>query len=87
MTATETSYVRQYIENRLLELGASRQSKPRETILIRAGMYCGQRFQRDGFEAIWFVEENQIKFRGPDGSVVETQAASDVGPMDQKVAA
>ena len=34
----------------------------RETLLIRHGNYCGRRFEADGAYAIWFLEEDQIKF-------------------------
>ena len=34
----------------------------RESILIRKGSYCGRRFEADGAYAIWFLEEDQVKF-------------------------
>ncbi|MGI8980603.1 MAG: hypothetical protein ACR2FY_15350 [Pirellulaceae bacterium] len=34
----------------------------RESILIRNGSYCGRRFEADGAYAIWFLEEDEIKF-------------------------
>lgn len=43
-----------------------------ETILIRDGHYCGRRFQGDELQAIWFVEENELKFYGVDGTVVRS---------------
>jgi hypothetical protein len=42
----------------------------RETILIRNGCYCGRRFEVAEGHAIWFCEENQIKFYGPNGNVI-----------------
>ena len=34
----------------------------REAILIRKGAYCGRRFEADGAYAIWFLEEDEVKF-------------------------
>ena len=33
-----------------------------ESILIRKGSYCGRRFEADGAFAIWFLEEDEVKF-------------------------
>ncbi len=43
----------------------------REGILIRDGFYCGRRFEADGMQAIWFVEENQVKIFDREGGVVQ----------------
>ena len=32
-----------------------------ESILIRDGYYCGRRFRLGELEAIWFVDEDQLK--------------------------
>ncbi|MEQ8788089.1 MAG: hypothetical protein RIC55_17405 [Pirellulaceae bacterium] len=70
MTHSEQMHeVRTIVENTLLELGAGADSEPLESILIRNGYYCGRRFDRDGIQAVWFIEENEIKFYGKDGSV------------------
>ncbi len=42
----------------------------RETVLIAEGMYRGRRFIADGFDAVWFFEERQIKVRNATGDVV-----------------
>jgi hypothetical protein len=34
----------------------------RESILIRKGSYCGRRFEAEGAYAIWFLEEDEVKF-------------------------
>ncbi|MCA9186671.1 MAG: hypothetical protein R3E01_28295 [Pirellulaceae bacterium] len=41
----------------------------RETLLIREGTFCGHRFQLGDLQAVWFVEEDQIKFYGEDGTI------------------
>ena len=46
----------------------------RETILVCDGAYCGRRFETSGGHAVWFVEENQVKFYRPDGAVSEVVA-------------
>ena len=48
------------------------QDEIRETILIRNGYYCGRRFSTTGSEAVWFLEEDQIKVYSTDGRVVQT---------------
>lgn len=42
-----------------------------ESILIKAGNYCGRRFVASGGHAIWFVEENQIKLYSADGKLLQ----------------
>ena len=34
----------------------------RESILIRKGSYFGRRFEAEGAYAIWFLEEDEVKF-------------------------
>jgi hypothetical protein len=34
----------------------------RESILIRKGSYCGRRFEAEGAYAVWFLEEDEVKF-------------------------
>ena len=46
-----------------------------ETILIREGFYCGRSFVCDGLRAVWFVEENVLKFFNRDNSLLFTQPA------------
>ena len=41
-----------------------------ESLLIRSGTYCGHRFEKDGFRAVWFIEEEQIKLYGKDGQLL-----------------
>jgi hypothetical protein len=64
-----TDQVRQTIRRTLAEFGAPTDAEMRETILIRDGLYCGRRFDCDGMQAIWFIEEDELKFYGLDGTV------------------
>jgi hypothetical protein len=51
-----------------------------ETILIRNGFYCGRRFATAAAHAIWFCEENQLKFYGEQGTVLHV-----IQHVDQQV--
>ena len=64
------------------ELGADAAEPPRQTILVRDGYYCGYRFTGEAHQAVWFVEEDQVKFYGPDGSLlcVLTAVAAQADP-------
>lgn len=66
----EPRTIRQSIRESLWALGASPTAAMTESLLIRDGVYCGQRFQNDGYEAVWFIEENQVKFYGRSGGVL-----------------
>ena len=52
-----------------------------ETILIRNGFYCGRRFATAAAHAIWFCEENQLKFYGEQGTVLRV-----IQSVDKQVA-
>lgn len=49
-----------------------------ESILLRDSAYCGRRFAAGGRQAIWFVEENQVKFYSASGSVTDVLSASEL---------
>lgn len=55
-----------------------------ESLLIRGGYFCGRRFEMDGFSAIWFVEERQLKVYDPDGQLLHADC---IGGAQQRVAA
>jgi hypothetical protein len=59
-----TELVRQLILKSFGELNVEDEEGLHETILIRGGFYCGRRFKIECHEAIWFIEEKQIKFYG-----------------------
>ncbi len=73
-----TEEIRQHARRRLEGLGADPHAELVETILIRDGYYCGRRFACDGFNAVWFVEENQVKFQHRDGRVMTTCSVGDL---------
>lgn len=59
------------------ELGVGAEQRITESILIRHDYYCGRRFEASGVEAIWFIEENELKFYAQDGALVRVCAASE----------
>lgn len=62
--------IRSAIASELLALGAGDVADLRETILIRDGVFCGRKFQCQGYSVVWFMEENEIKFFGPTGQLL-----------------
>ncbi|RMF39556.1 MAG: hypothetical protein D6753_13580 [Planctomycetota bacterium] len=69
--------VREAVRSQLRDLGAENVEAMRETMLIRNGMYCGRRFQCGTYQAIWFIEEDELKLFGPCGDVLRTLSASE----------
>jgi hypothetical protein len=65
MTATPVERVRQAICSRLARLSNHSIASLHETILIRNGLYCGRKFQAEGYEVVWFIEEDEIKLFDP----------------------
>ncbi len=66
--------IRSLIRETFHRYGAAADSPVHEAMLIRNGFFCGRRFMSDGFHAVWFVEENEIKFYGRDGGILEVLA-------------
>ena len=64
-----TDTVRQLVTETFAELGVPQPDQMQESILIRDGSYCGRRFQAIDASAVWFVEEDQVKFYQADGTV------------------
>jgi hypothetical protein len=71
-----TETVRQLVADTFAELGLNDADEVRETILIRGGAYCGRRFETSEAHAVWFVEENQLKFYCSDGSLARVVVPS-----------
>ncbi len=63
--------IRSLIREKLIQLGGTAELPPRETMLIRDGYFCGRRFTNEGLQAVWFIEENEVKFYDRDGAIVE----------------
>lgn len=74
--------VRSLIHAKFQGFGGPAEVTPDEALLIRNGYYCGRRFHCDGLQAVWFVEESEIKFYDRDGAILEViEWMPEVGPM------
>ena len=82
-----TAAVRQRVAQTFAELGLSCEDEFRESLLIRGGAYCGRRFDAPAGHAIWFVEEDQIKFYGADGKLAEVVPAAAPEQLPELMAA
>lgn len=69
--------VRRAVRGTFVELGADVGVQMSEHILVRNDAYCGRRFFTDRLQAIWFVEEGQIKIHASDGSVARVMSVED----------
>lgn len=58
-----------------------------ESVLIRDGFYCGRRFISDSIRAVWFAEDNVIKFYGKDGAFLMSHRADDSPRRERRQAA
>jgi hypothetical protein len=67
----EVHTIRELVRQTFCELGSVSNLAPRETLLIRHGRYCGHHFQHDALRAVWFAEENEVKFYGTDGRLIK----------------
>ena len=73
--------VRQTVRSTFVELGADAGCQLSEHILVRNDVYCGRRFFADGLQAIWFVEEDQIKIHAKDGTVARVMSVEDAARL------
>ena len=71
--------VRTLVQSEFHRMGSEKEPILTETILIRDGVYCGRRFHAEGLEAIWFVEEGQIKFFGSSGAFSHVTSLAEAG--------
>ena len=80
--------IRSLIRQTFTEFGGVLERMPREAMLIRDGFFCGRRFEADGMQAVWFNEENEIKFFDRSGAIVRVVAlTTDNLPSEQRKAA
>jgi hypothetical protein len=63
--------VRQQIRATLADMGCQT-AELQEAILVRGGMYCGRRFVCPGGSAVWFIEEEQVKYYNAAGALKMT---------------
>ena len=73
---SQISSIRERIHRFYSDLGMPFPVAPNESILLNDGYYCGRRFEYDGLNAIWFIEENEIKFYDRDGTLLQAESTS-----------
>jgi hypothetical protein len=80
--------IRSLICRTFAEFGGPSDRMPRETVLIRDGFFCGRRFETDGLHAVWFTEENELKFYDRTSAVVRVIDLDtvDLSPQQRKAA-
>lgn len=74
-TATPVEKIRMAIAEQLCSFGVQEISTMQEAILIRGGLFCGRKFQCEGYEVVWFLEEDEIKFFSPCGDMLRSASA------------
>lgn len=79
--------IRHFVQVTLEQLAGTSHATLRESILVRDGQYCGRRFLLDSLQAVWFLEENELKFYGKDGAVLKVLAADGVPTRHRRAAA
>jgi hypothetical protein len=65
----QTKEVREHVHQVFLQHGVDKDALIEEAILIRDGFYCGRCFECESLQAIWFVEEDQLKIYNEQGVV------------------
>ena len=73
--ATPIERMRAAVAGQLLRYGVRDATTMRESILIHNGLFCGRKFQCEGHEVVWFLEEDEIKFFGPCGDLLKSTSA------------
>ena len=62
--------IRLLIEQTFESLRSTPQRLTRESLLIRDGHYCGHRYESEELFAVWFLEEQQVKFFSKTGDLL-----------------
>ena len=75
--------IRKLVRRTFAELGTVENFEVTEHVLLREDVYCGRRFQAGGLQAIWFIEEDEIKFHAQDGSVAYVMTSSDAEQLSE----
>jgi hypothetical protein len=77
MTDTPNEKIRHAIAWQLNRLGVHDANTLHETILIRHGLFCGRKFDCEGYQVVWFLEEDEIKFFSPVGDLLKASSAGE----------
>ena len=79
--------VRQIVKQAFAERDVSPLGECCESILIRDGYYCGRCFTWGDHRAVWFMEENIIKFFSRESGLLFSCAANGADSRSSGVAA
>ena len=84
---TPVEKIRLVIAEQLNQFGCEAANSMGESILIRNGLFCGRKFQCAGYEVVWFIEEDEIKFFSPAGELLlATSAIACIRDYEQRQA-
>lgn len=72
---TPVERIRLVIAQQLSQMGATGTDSVGESILIRNGLFCGRKFRCSGYQVVWFIEEDEIKFFSPCGDLLKSTSA------------
>ena len=78
-----TKEVRDHVYQVFLQHGVDKDAPIEEAIVIRDGFYCGRRFECGSLQAIWFVEEDQLKIYDQQGVVQKTTVTEILGTVQK----
>lgn len=76
--------IRQGICSAMDDIGAEDATIEQETILVQDGHYCGRRFQSESMQAVWFLEEKQVKFSDNEGTLLAVHSVEQILHFAQK---
>jgi len=54
-----------------------------ESMLIRDGFFCGRCFHANGFRAVWFIEEDELKIYAADGKLQRVFSGTEITESSQ----
>jgi hypothetical protein len=83
-SSVQAESIRHQVRRMFEQHGAPTDCDMCESLLIRDGFFCGRKFELDGMQAVWFVEEHEVKIHDRDGKVL---ASDDVGQLEHRNAA
>ena len=63
--------VRHLVRKTFSQLGSDTADDPVESLLIRDGHFCGRSFETETMWAVWFIEENEVKFYDGHGVILK----------------
>jgi hypothetical protein len=75
MASNRPREIRKLVQQQFADIEPCGEAIEHESLLIRNGEYCGHRYQSEHLTAIWFLEENEIKFYDQAGHLLRVLCA------------